>query len=234
MVSRSLVPFRRLEVRPSTTDEVLAPVAESERFDGEFLAVDRQRTFGVRSHLEAHGVEGDLQLRGRRDEQRVGRFGQLVERKPHLGDFSFLKREEISIAGRLDFRVESSYTYTSQIHLFDVALIVDAAGLLLIVQVDPVVQSDHRSIADFVEEHVLEAGAADFAVASRVQMEPNGLQQIVVRFRIGRDDSLLLEEQHSVAHHRGGQEGIYKVVFLLLFHRGDVFVNHRVHLVVVE
>lgn len=87
-----------LEVRPSSSDEVLAPVAERERFDGELLAVDGEWTLGVRPHLEAHGVQGDLQLRRGGDEQRVGRFGELVERQSHFGDFTLLelgKKEKV-------------------------------------------------------------------------------------------------------------------------------------------
>lgn len=48
-------------------------------------------------------------------------------------------------------------------------------------------ESADGAVAQFGEEDVLECRAADFALAARVQIEPDGLEQVTMRLRVQGD-----------------------------------------------
>lgn len=126
-----------------------------------------------------------------------------------------------------------SFTHRSQLHFLQPALIVGASGMLLVVVIDPVVKSAHRSVAQLREEDVLERGAANLAASARIQTEPDRLQQIAMRLRIERDLLLALQKGHGVPHQRPGQQGVHEGGLLVALHGRDVFVDAGVLFVVV-
>lgn len=75
--------------------------------------------------------------------------------------------------------------YLSHFLMFDPALVVHIAALLLIGKVKPVVQAQNLLVSDLGHEHVLETRAANNATTPGVGSEPELLQhtQLVVVVR---------------------------------------------------
>lgn len=95
-------------------------------------------------------------------------------------------------------------------------------------------KTNHRTVADLVQEYMLETRATDLTVTPRIQLEPDGFEQLMVRFGISRDYALLLQEQHGGTHDIRRQQGIHEVVLFLLFHCRYMLVDHRINFIVVE
>lgn len=110
----------------------------------------------------------------------------------------FCKHKEERVEVERASRVEKLYPHISQINFLRPSLVVQVARLLHLAQINPIVQSHHGAVLHLWQEDVLEARRANLSTAARIQIEPDGFQQLTVRRWIGGHDSFLGQEAHGV------------------------------------